>query len=442
MAKGSTRKLSELKLECDLLGLTPKPSRNRVSKETGERYLDFCKDDYINALQSYYIEKYKEQGIYHKSLDYVLKLDSPMLALQIKNKSDKEQDEIWNNQEKWIAEEKIDGSRQLLCHFKEDGCLDAYSRNISVTDFLPINYGPKLYDKLKQGVFSLTGIPDFVLDGELVLKNNEIIKDNSIDIVADTQLNMVSAILSADYELSKQFQKLNPIKLIVFDILMYDGVDLTQRPLRDRKKFLEIAFNAIKDIIDIEMVPSSNGLSTREFYNQVVSVGGEGVVVKNLDSLYDTKGRRAGEWVKIKRSVTGSLLEENYGDTFDCFVIGFNEGEKGTKNEGLVGSLNFGIYLLDDDNNIITDENGTPYIHHVATVGGLTDELRQAISTRDFNNNVQLRPDIYGAIGVIDGQDISDKNLRLTHARLVHWRTDKSAQQCTIKKAFLERLVL
>ena len=440
MAKGSTRKLSELKLECDLLGLSPIPTRNRVNKETGERYLDYSKNDYVQALQSYYIERYKEQGIYHKSLEWVLKIDSPMLALQIKNKSEEEQIDIWSNQEKWLAEEKIDGSRQVLCWFKEDNCLDAYSRNTSVSDFLPINYGQKLYDTIDTA--KLMNTPDFIIDGELVLKNNEIIKDNTIDIVADTQLNMVSAILSADYELSKQFQALNPIKLIAFDILMYDGKDLTNLPLRDRKKYLQLAFNSIKDLIDIELVANSNGLSTRDFYNQVVSIGGEGLVVKDLDSLYDIKGKRAGEWVKIKRSVTGSLLEQNYGDTFDCFVIGFNEGQKGTKNEGLVGSLNFGIYLLDENNNVILDERGIPQIHHVATVGGLTDELRQAITVKDFNGDVQLRPDIYGAVGVIDGQDLSDKNLRLAHAKLVHWRTDKSAQQCTIRKDFLERLVL
>ena len=440
MAKGSTRKLSELKLECDLLGLRPIPTRNRVNKETGERYLDYSKDDYVQALQSHFIEKYKEQGIYHKSLDWVLKIDSPMLALQIKNKSEEEQNDIWNNQEKWLAEEKIDGSRQVLCWFKEDRCLDAYSRNTSVFDFLPINYGQKLYDTVD--VSKLFNIPDFIIDGELVLKNNEIVKDNSVDIIADTQLNMVSAILSADYNLSKQFQKLNPIKLIAFDILMYDGKDLTSLPLRERKKYLQLVFNNIKDLIDIELVANSNGLSTRDFYNQIVSVGGEGLVVKDLDSLYDIRGKRAGEWVKIKRSVTGSLLEQNYGDTFDCFVIGFNEGQKGTKNEGLVGSLNFGIYLLDENNNIILDEHGIPYIHHVATVGGLTDELRLAITTRDFNGNVQLKPEIYGAVGVIDGQDLSDKNLRLAHARLIQWRNDKSAQQCAVRKDFLERLVL
>lgn len=440
MAKGSTRKLSELKLECDLLGLSPIPTRNRVNKETGERYLDYSKNDYVQALQSYYIERYKEQGIYHKSLEWVLKIDSPMLALQIKNKSEEEQIDIWSNQEKWLAEEKIDGSRQVLCWFKEDSCLDAYSRNTSVSDFLPINYGQKLYDTIDTA--KLMNTPDFIIDGELVLKNNEIIKDNTIDIVADTQLNMVSAILSADYELSKQFQALNPIKLIAFDILMYDGKDLTNLPLRDRKKYLQLAFNSIKDLIDIELVANSNGLSTRDFYNQVVSIGGEGLVVKDLDSLYDIKGKRAGEWVKIKRSVTGSLLEQNYGDTFDCFVIGFNEGQKGTKNEGLVGSLNFGIYLLNENNEIILDDNGIPYIHHICTVGGLPDKLREAITVKDFNGDVQLRPDIYAKVATVDGQDVSDKNMRLAHARLVQWRVDKSADQCTIRKDFLERLVL
>ena len=95
MAKSSTRRLDELKLECELLGLSPIPTRNRVNKITGDRYLDFCKDDYVKCLQSFYIKTYKDKGIYHKSLDWILGIDSPMLALQIKNKSDEQQKEIW-----------------------------------------------------------------------------------------------------------------------------------------------------------------------------------------------------------------------------------------------------------------------------------------------------------------------------------------------------------
>lgn len=434
-------RLSDLKMHCDALNLNPTPTRNRVNKETGERYLDFQIKDYMKALQDYYVNKRKLEGTYHKSLDYImntLNMESPMLALQIKNKPKELQDEIWNNQDKWLAEEKIDGCRLNLCWFKEDKSLDAYSRNTSDLDFLPKSYGEKLYDTVNIDSFSI--IPNFVLDGELVLNSKEVDKGDG-SIIADTQLNMVSAILTADYELSKEFQRLNPIKLIVFDILMYDNKDLTNLPLRERKKYLNIIFDKIKDKINVELVPNSQGLTTREFYNQVVSVGGEGLVVKDLDSKYDLKGKRAGEWIKIKRSVTETMLEAKFGDTLDAFVIGYTRGNG--RNENLVGSILFGIYLLDNNNQLILNEDGSPYIHEIAQVGGLEDALRQAISVYiPETNEVKLRADVYGKVAEVTGQDISSKQLRLMHPVLVQWRMDKTPMNCSIRKDFLEKLVL
>ena len=222
---------------------------------------------------------------------------------------------------------------------------------------------------------------------------------------------------------------------------MYDNKDLTNLPLRERKKYLDIVFNRIKDFIDIELVPNGNGLTTREFYNQVVSTGGEGLVVKDLDSLYDLKGKRAGEWIKIKRNVTDSLLEAKLGDTLDAFVIGYTRGNG--RNENLVGSIIFGIYLLDTNNQIILNEDGIPYIHEIAQVGGLDDALRNAISVYiPETNEVKLRPDVYGKVAEVSGQDVSSKQLRLVHPILVQWRMDKSPQNCSIRKDFLEKLVL
>ena len=65
-------KLSELKIHCDALNLSPVPTRSRIKKDTGERYLDFCSKDYIKALQDYYINKRIEDGKYHRSLKYIL----------------------------------------------------------------------------------------------------------------------------------------------------------------------------------------------------------------------------------------------------------------------------------------------------------------------------------------------------------------------------------
>ena len=238
-------KLSELKIKCDVLNLSPTPTRNRVNKETGERYLDFSSKDYMKSLQEYYVNERIKNNTYHKSLDYMLykiNMNSPMLALQIKNMPKDVQNDIWNNQNKWLAEEKIDGCRLNLCWFKEDNAIDAYSRNTSVLDFLPINYGEKLYDDID--ISLLKDSPDFIIDGELVLKDKVVNKGDG-EVIADTQLNLVSAILSADYELSKSYQSLNPIKLVAFDIIMFDGKDLTKLPLRERKKYLQIAYNSM-----------------------------------------------------------------------------------------------------------------------------------------------------------------------------------------------------
>lgn len=438
MAKGVAMRLDDLKIKCEALGLSPVPTRNRVNKETGERYKDFSKDDCIRALQEYYIGIKKERGEYHKSLDWILRLDSPMLALQIKNLPEETQEEVKSNKEKWLAEEKVDGCRLLLAWFKEDGTLDAYSRNNSVIDFLPSYYGDKLYDNVN--IDDLSSFPDFIIDGELVLSNKTVDKGNG-EIIADTQQSMVSAMLSADYDLSKAFQEFNPIKYIAYDIIMYDGIDLTDKPLYERLKYLDLVFNKIKPLINIERVKSANGLDTMEFYNQIVSVGGEGLVVKDLDSKYDTKGKRAGEWVKIKRTVSGSLLEAKYGDTIDTFVVGFHRGNG--KNQNLVGSLIFGIYLLDENNKVILDDRGAPYIHEIAIIGGMEDALREAITIYNpVTDEVTLRQDVYFKVAEIDGQDISSKQKRFSHAVLKSWRMDKSPEQCMIQKDLLDRLVL
>ena len=160
-----------------------------------------------------------------------------------------------------------------------------------------------------------------------------------------------------------------------------------------------------------------------------------------MNSLYDIKGKRAGEWVKIKRTVTGSLVEAKLGDTLDAFVIGFTRGNG--KNRNLVGSITFGIYLLDKDNNVLLDNSGAPIIHVIAQVGGLDDALRENITVYDpINDTVQLRSDVYGMVAVVSGQDISSKQMRIVHPVLKYWRNDKTPEQCSIREDFLEKLVL
>ena len=100
------------------------------------------------------------------------------------------------------------------------------------------------------------------------------------------------------------------------------------------------------------------------------------------------------------------------------------------------------MYLTDENNEYILDENGEPTIHHLATISGFTDELRHLISDKDEFGKVTLKKAFYGKVAEIDGQDISSKNYRFAHAVFKGWRPDRSAESCKFQKVILEKLVL
>lgn len=434
-------KLADLKKTCDVLHLHPVPTKNAINKETGLREKVLSINDCVKAIQQFYLEQRKQYGTYRSSIEFILEMDSPMLALLIKHKKQEDQDAIWDDKnEDWIWEEKLDGCRALLCYDPETG-FDMYSRSLSVTDQLPINYGEKiLWPEMDLSELTFP----FILDCEILPKNKDIDKSGELVPVADTQLNLVSSILALNKDDSHMVQQNNPVKFVAFDILKFRNDKLFDLPLRERKEMLNtLVPYLIKAGVPVEL-PNTliPGNSKRDFYNSIINAGGEGIVAKDLNSVYDIKGRRNGDWVKIKRTVSQSLSNEGLGDTVDAFVIGFEEGTPGTTNEGLVSSLKFGVELLDKFNNPILDESGDPVIHHIATVGGLTQDLKEAISTKDIFGNVALKQEVYGRVASIDGQDLSSRNLRFAHAVLVAWRVDRSADTCKLRKDILEKLVL
>lgn len=451
-AKGG--RLKDLKEMCETLGLNPTPTRGRINKETGERYLDFSRNDYIKAIRECFIGIRRADGNLSPFLAERLEIEDPMLALQIKNLDEKEQQEVWRDGSKWIFEQKIDGCR-ITFHWNRDWGYELYSRNDSVNDMLPIAYGDNLLIFNPDFMPSLerANIHDFIIDCELVPINKEVNKDvEGYNVITDTQQNLTTSILSLNMEQSLEVQEKNPMKLVVFDIIRIDGNWLTDKTLRERKELLsEVYENILKPAFkeQIELVPNSGDTPKQDYYNQIIANGDEGVVAKDLDSKYDLKGKRAGEWIKIKRSVSQSLLNESFGDFIDAFIIGYNLGTPGTNNEKRVASLNFGIYLTDDEGNLKLDENQNPVVHHIATVGGLKDELKDALTVPekvDAEGNViekaHLDAKFMGYVAEIDGQDVSSKELRLMHPILVSWRPDKSADKCKIKESFLKSLIL
>lgn len=440
---------------CEQFGIEPEKSRNRINKDTGERYKESTIEDCIKAIQKYYYEIYKSDGTLSPFTDLALQTQEPMLALQIKHLKPEVEKAVWEDNSNWVFEEKIDGTRIRMIYVEGLG-IEYYSRNLSeATDFMPIRYGQNLklpdidFDKLKEA-----GIHSFIIDGELVPYYKEVrpykinVKGEerfiSEEQLPSTGLSLTVAILGALPELAHRIQEYNPLKIMAFDCIYYNGNFITNAPLRKRLELKELLRKVLSNVglgDRIQQVPCAL-VGKEQFYDSITKLGGEGCVAKDLDSIYEVKGERSGRWCKIKRSVMQSMNSQLAGDTVDGFVTGYVMGTPGTKNENKVVGLTFSTYLVDDENNYIEDANGNPIIHEIATISNFEDSFKDVMTHINEKGEVVLNPVLYNKVAEIDGQDISSNQKKLTHAVFKMWRMDRSSESCKFRKSILDSLVL
>lgn len=391
------------------------------------------KNSFIDALQSFY-KKRKYGDSVPKGLEFILSMRSPMLCKRLLELPQKTQDEILDSDE-WVAEEKIDGVRMVVCCF--GGHLSFFSRNLSSEDYLPIDYSGQVV-----GDIGFDSSSDFVLDSELICRNLEDVRksvgnelESQIDGEHYTSLTMVTAILGMLPETSRSFQKRHGVELElkIFDCLYADGHTWFSEDVdRRRQKAREIV-ESVSTSFPISMsMPRTNievGFDKRTFFKKIVLSGGEGIVLKKRKSTYCTTGSRlVGGWLKMKR--TTSLM---YGDTIDAFITGFVPSSDDKKWADYIGGVEFSINLSCID--------GTERTHVLAVVSSLTENERKEM-TEIVDGKPRLKQQYYGKVAEIDGQTITAVEKRLRHAAIVRWRDDRSSQDCVLEERFLESQIL
>jgi len=161
------------------------------------------------------------------------------------------------------------------------------------------------------------------------------------------------------YKVEEMAQKL-PLILFAFDLLYLNGEDITSLPYQDRRKKLS-------GIVKEKDLPAGRQegrirlaeeriLRTEEdilkFFNEAVSEGLEGIMIKKLDSPY-VAGGRGFHWIKFKRFSSGELT-----DTVDCVLLGIYAG-RGKRTEFGVGGLLVGIYDQKKDEFVTISRVGT-----------------------------------------------------------------------------------
>ncbi|MEO8062362.1 MAG: DNA ligase D [Pseudomonadota bacterium] len=134
--------------------------------------------------------------------------------------------------------------------------------------------------------------------------------------------------------------RLEELGFCAFDLLFYDGKDLRDLPLSDRKARLDAAFSKLPAGGPIRLADQIHSDSA-ELLKRVCNQHLEGLVAKKIDSPYT--GTRSGNWLKVKchreqEFVVGgaAYLPGRGTGTFSSLLVGVKSG-KGLKYVGRVG---------------------------------------------------------------------------------------------------------
>ena len=211
----------------------------------------------------------------------------PMLATLV--------DEPFDDPE-WVYEIKWDGYRALGFSL-QNGDVQLLSRNNKQFNekFFPI------YETLQSWKV------DIVVDGEIIVINDK----GASDFGALQNWNS---------------EKDGELVYYVFDLIWYDGKDLSDLPLIDRQAILQTVLPQDDNRVRLSQVIKSDGV---DFFNAASKMGLEGIIAKKTNSLY-SKNNRSTEWLKIKANKRQEVV-----------IAGFTKNEDTSK---LFSSLLLGVY--------------------------------------------------------------------------------------------------
>ncbi|MBP7768800.1 ATP-dependent DNA ligase [Candidatus Woesebacteria bacterium] len=225
-----------------------------------------------------------------------------------------------------------------------------------------------------------------------------------------------------------------PLKFFIFDVIAIAGESLLVTPLQERKNRLKDLFTPNEQFSQTEYIVTTDPKELQTFHNLQLAEGLEGVVIKAIDSPYQS-GRKGWYWVKMKHAEgeKGKLK-----DTLDCIVMGYYFG-RGKRTTFGIGAFLVGV--LTDDGAVVT----------IAKIGtGITDEVLAELKSRcdelkvaekpalytvakELTPDVWVRPELVVEIAAdeLTRSPMHSAGLALRFPRLERLRKDKSWQDAT-----------
>src|SRR5437868_3820205 len=138
-------------------------------------------------------------------------------------------------------------------------------------------------------------------------------------------------------------------KLVVFDVLEAQGVDIRNQPLRERKRLLSRILDGGTHVIESVVFDEAERDALMQY---AVENELEGIVAKRADSVYKEKSREA--WLKIKLRCQQEFVIVGYTEgkgnrqgTAGAFLLAVNDGTKAKPKWGYVGDVGSGGTIED-----------------------------------------------------------------------------------------------
>lgn len=312
----------------------------------------------------------------------------------------------------YVAQEKLDGHRAEL-HYK-DGINRFFSRRINKKGVNEENTDKVPY--LRDLDLGFEG--ETILDGELILKGSH------------SDSNLVQKVLGSTAERATELYKNNvELEYRVFDILLYNGQPQYNKTYLERLSLLQ----SLKNLNIVKTYTNSpkyehlfqRVTSYKELFDKVTKNGGEGIMLKKLDSRYDNK--RNDDWLKVKTEYTVDLV-----------IMGFTEPKKEYKGKFSIKELkerdypyfkgyepvNRSYFLGFKESFILGAYNEKGELRKICTCKVKNDEEQEQIK----NGDIQI-----GDVVEVSHNGVLNKNkLSLRHPRIKCIRKDKNAIDCIL----------
>jgi ATP-dependent DNA ligase len=276
---------------------------------------------------------------------------------------------------RWICEEKKDGSRYLMHFFKHKYPILTGRRTSVVTgNFTEV----KVSEKLPQFAIKHHYLDGTVLDGEYMGTSAASIKK---------------------------------CQYFAFDCLFYRNVNVMDYPLSLRKRFTESVVKLINSldssipIVTLEWKYVLDWQEVLELFEETVKKGGEGLVLKNVNSKYIPGKRSRNFWVKLKKK-----------ETFDVVIMGLKKSS--SKKYGTSGFNTF--------RHLIAGQYKNGELVEVCHI--------PATSFTDHEHSIMSKQGVQKLMGKVAEVEAMERlKIKLRHPRFMRWRDDKNPEECLLE---------